>query len=148
MISEIIKGIIQALRTKFDENEYDIYTESVEQGLTAPCFLITCLNPTNELFFNNKYMRTNPFMIQYFPKTKDVNDECSNVIELLYDALEYIKVGDDLTRASKMGAETVDDVLNFSVNYDMFVYKKTEGDDITMNDLKSEVGAKGDVLNG
>lgn len=138
MINKIVDGIVKAINEKFAT--CDVYTESVEQGLTAPCFLINTLSNSNDLFLNKRYLRTHAFVIQYFPKTSDVNFECSNVIDELYDALEYIDVDGDLTRASKMGAEVVDNVLNFSVNYDFFVNRKG-ADETKMEDIESKVDA-------
>ena len=43
MINEIIDGISVAINTEFGD-DYEIYTESIEQGLEEPCFSILCLN--------------------------------------------------------------------------------------------------------
>ena len=40
MIQKIVDGICQALSREFTEQEYEIYTESVEQGLKVPCFSV------------------------------------------------------------------------------------------------------------
>ena len=39
MVNKIVDGIVQAISAAYGE-EYEIYTENVEQGLTEPCFLI------------------------------------------------------------------------------------------------------------
>ena len=36
MIQKIVDGICQTLSREFTEQEYEIYTESVEQGLKVP----------------------------------------------------------------------------------------------------------------
>lgn len=125
MINKIVDGIVNAINIEFGD-EFEIYTESIEQGLTEPCFSVLILNPTDELFLNNKHMRTNKFMIQYFPSTSEKNKECNEVLEQLYSCLELIYMGDDLIRGSNMSGEIIDEVLNFQVNYDMFVYRPTE----------------------
>ena len=56
MINKIIDGISEAIFTEFGDG-YDIYTESIEQGLIEPCFSILCLNPTNDLFLGKKQAR-------------------------------------------------------------------------------------------
>lgn len=122
MINKIIDGISEAINQEFGDG-YDIYTESIEQGLEEPCFSILCLNPTNDLFLGQRYKRTNQFMIQYFPSTDEKNKECFDVQERLFDCLELITVNGDLTRGTRMNGEMVDGVLNFTVNFDMFVYK-------------------------
>jgi len=122
MINKIIDGICMALNLEFGD-EYEIYTESIEQGLEEPCFFINCLNPTSDLFIGNKYWRTNQFCVQYFPSTNEPYKECNEVQERLYDCLELIEVNEELVRGSKMNGEIIDGVLNFFVNYDVFVRK-------------------------
>lgn len=139
MINKIIDGISEAIFTEFGTG-YDIYTESIEQGLEEPCFSILCLNPTNELFLGKRYFRQNQFMIQFFPASDEKNKECFAVQERLFDCLELITVNGDLTRGTKMTAEMVDGVLNFGINFDMFMYK-VETDDNKMDSysVKSKV---------
>jgi len=146
MINKIIDAISVSINSEFGDG-YEIYTEQLEQGLQEPCFSILCLNPTNELFLNKRYFRTNQFGIQYFPSTEEKNSECNAVLERLYGCLEWItmKVDEltgDLTRGTKMKGEVVDGVLNFFVNYDMFVYKVEVNQDI-MEDLEVNADAKG-----
>ena len=122
MINEIIDGISLAINADFGD-PYDIYTESIKQGLNVPCFSILCLNPTLEQVLGKRYFRTNQFCIHYFPSSKEVRSECNSVAERLFGALEYITVGGDTIRGTEMHCELVDDVLSFFVNYDMYVYK-------------------------
>lgn len=122
MINKIIDGISKAIFAEFGAG-YEIYTESIEQGLQQPCFSILPLNPTNELFFGKRYKRTNPFMIQFFPATDEPNQECHAVMERLFDCLETITVEHDQTRGTNMSGEIVDGVLHVQINFDMFVYK-------------------------
>lgn len=58
-----------------------------------------------------------------------------------FSCLEYITVTGDLVRGTKMKYEVVDGVLNFFVNYDLFVYKVA--DSIPMEDLSQDVTVKG-----
>ena len=60
-------------------DDYEIYTESVEQGLNEPCFSILCLNPTNEQFLGRRYFRKNQFCIHYFPKGEEKNKEIMSI---------------------------------------------------------------------
>ena len=138
MINKIIDGISISLNAEFGD-DYKIYTESIEQGLKEPCFSIVCVNPTNELFRGKKYFRKNLFCIQYFPKGEDKRSECMDVLERMFDCLEVIKVGADLQRGTSMHGEVVDQVLNFFVNYDMFVYKVESTDAMETMDLTSNV---------
>jgi hypothetical protein len=125
MINKIIDGISIAINSCFGD-EYEIYTESVEQGLQEPCFSIVCLNPTIEQFLGSRYFRQNQFCIHYFPSSKDKRAECYSVMEKLSNALEIIEANGETTRGTQMHGEFVDDMLHFFVNYDMFVYKQEE----------------------
>lgn len=128
MINSIIESISISLYTEFGD-DYTIYTESVEQGLQEPCFFVFCINPTNQLFLGKRYFREHGFCIQYFPKDENqVKQEGNAVAERLYSCLEYISVSGKLLRGTKMKYQIVDGILNFFVNYDFFVYKKTNPD--------------------
>ena len=138
MINKIIDGISEAINKEFGDG-YDIYTESIEQGLEEPCFSILCLNPTNEQFFGKRYFRQNQFVIQYFPSTDEKNAECNAVRERLFDCLDIIIVNGDQTRGTKMKGEIVDGVLNFMLNFDMFVYSVQELDKMDSHSVSTDV---------
>lgn len=126
MINSIIQGISIALNNEFGDN-YEIHTEELRQGLKEPCFFVSCINPTNELFLNRRYYRKNQFAVQYFPFNVLQNKrECNDIAERLYLCLEWITADNNLTMGTQMHAEIVDGILNFFVNYDMFVYKVVE----------------------
>jgi len=145
MINSIIKSISISLNAEFGD-DYTIYTESVEQGLNEPCFFVCCINHTNKIFLGKRYFRENQCCIQYFPADKDrINEECNVVTERLFSCLEYITVTGDLVRGTKMKFEIVDGVLNFFVNYDLFVYKETYS--VPMEQISKNITLKreGDV---
>lgn len=146
MINSIIEAIGVALNEEFnsdDGEKYTIYANEVKQGLKEPCFFISCINPTQRLFFNKRYFRENGFCIQYFPEDKNwEKEECNAVIERLYCCLEWLTVTGDLVRGTKMRGETVDGVLSFFVNYDMFVYFAQTKTPI-MDELQHETLTKG-----
>ena len=125
MIDKIIDGISVALNNEFGD-DYEIYTESIEQGLKEPCFSIVCINPKMEQFLGKRYFKQNRFCIHYFPETDTQNHESMAVIDRLFDCLEFITIDDDLYRGTKMTVEMVDGVVSFIVNYDIFVYKQRE----------------------
>ena len=141
MINKIIDGISVAINSEFGDH-YEIYTESIEQGLTEPCFSILCLNPTINQVLGKRYFRRNQFCIHYFPSTDDKQSECFAVLERLISALEIITIDGDQCRGTGMHSEVVDDVLSFFVNYDMFVYKE-EDEKSKMQNIKRNVGVKG-----
>ena len=141
MINKIIDGISIAINAEFDDN-YEIYTENIEQGLKEPCFSVLCLNPTIEKFLGKRYFRTNQFCIHYFPKSSEKSFECNEVIEKLHNCLELIEVDGDLIRGTSIHAEIVDGVLSFFVNYDLFTYKHTETA-TSMEGLEHKTDVKG-----
>lgn len=126
MINSIIEAISISLNEEFGDG-YETHMEKIKQGLKEPCFFITCLNPTTELFLGKRYFRTNQFCIQYFPETNEKQRECNGVAERMLQCLEYITIyGEDKPiMGTKMKYEVVDSVLNFFVNYDCFI-RKTE----------------------
>ena len=142
MINKIIDAISISIDAEFGD-QYKIYTEEVKQGLDEPCFFILCINPTNELFRNNRYFRTNHFSIQYFPCTDEPKAERNAVAERLYDCLKVIPSKENgPSRGTRMSSEMVDGVLNFFVNYDMYVYK-VEVPGEPMENLNVRTDAKG-----
>lgn len=142
MINKIIDGICLALNAEFGD-EYEIYTETLKQGLKEPCFSIVCINPTQEQFLGNRYYKTNCFCVHYFPCSSETNTEINTVRERLFNTLEYITVDGDLIRGTKMTAETDDlGVLTFIVNYDLFV-KKVEDTATAMEDYDYQNNVKG-----
>jgi hypothetical protein len=142
VINSIIEAISISLNAEFGDN-YKIYAEKLKQGFQEPCFFISCINPTNELFLNRRYFRTNQFVIQYFPADNTgEKTECNEVAERLYLCLEWITFNNDLTMGTKMRCETVDGILNFFVNYDMFMYKVKDSipmENLTLEQLEKEV---------
>ena len=141
MIQSIIDAICLAIHSEFG-NDYEIYTESVEQGLEEPCFFILCLNPTKERFLGNRYFRTNQFCIHYFAHSDNKRMECIEVLERLSEALEFINVDGDLIRGTATTNQFNDGVLQFFVNYDLFTFKKSDEDD-SMNDISHNTNVKG-----
>lgn len=147
MINKIIDGICEKLNESFGDG-YEIYTELKNQGLKEPCFSVMCVNPINNQVIGNRYFRNNLFSILYFPASKEPKAECNMVLEKLYLVLETIKIKEtlpdesikeSLVRGTNMRGELVDGVLNFLVNFNLFVYKVEDAD------LMEEVIQKSDL---
>jgi hypothetical protein len=144
MLNEIIDGISLKLNQVFGDG-YEVYGDTnIVQGLKEPCFFIALLNPTQTQIVGARYFRTNPFMIQYFAKNSEDNIELHNVASELFDALEYIHLLDgDSLRGTSMSYNIVDGVLNFEVNYNVFLTKAREEAD-KMEVLETDVKKEGD----
>ncbi|MBP1582174.1 MAG: hypothetical protein J6A26_07245 [Oscillospiraceae bacterium] len=139
-IQNCFDGIIEALYQEFGAG-YEIYIESVEQGLKEPCFLLSCLSHERELHVSRLYERSNLFSIQYFPSTINKQEEFAAVSERLYDCLEYITVAGRLLRGQDLKGEPSDDILTFTARYDLFVLKQQEK--TMMSDLELITETKG-----
>ena len=122
MINDLINGIAIKLNSVFG-SRYKIYKENIKQGLVEPCFNIVVLEPSQEAKLPNRYLRSYPIDVHYFPETA-TKSEMYEVAELLLIELEYVTVLDNLCKGTKMRYEIVDGVLHFFVNYDFFVKKE------------------------
>ena len=139
-IKELIDAIAEALFQEFGSG-YEIYTEKVEQGLTEPCFLIRCLNPTKNRFLGRCYKRTNQFSIQYIPSTAEAIEECASVLERLFECLENVILSGKPVHGTELQGQITDGILTVTVNYDGFVMKTEE--QYIMEDLDIVTEAKG-----
>lgn len=148
MIKLLTESISIMLDAAFG-GDYTIYQESIEQDLKEPCFFIQCLEAGNNLFRGKRYFREHQMCIQYFPVSRNnPKAECEAVAEQLYPVLECVTLHEDQTmiRGREMRHKTVDGVLNFFVNYDLFVMKKGAFD--PMQTLDVAMKQKGDQNNG
>lgn len=145
MIGEIVEAVGLALKEAFG-NRYAVYMEETGKEIDAPCFFVHCIALRNTQISKQKYLRSNTFCIQYIPSTTDIRAECNEVIERLFDCLEYIKVESSLLRGRKMEAEIKDGVAYFFLNYDFYVYKKEETE--AMETLTRYIEVKGQVEDG
>ena len=139
-IQTLIDAIVEALLQEFNSG-YEIYTEKVEQGLTEPCFLVRCLNPTKNVFLGRCYKRTNQFSIQYIPSTTEAYEECVSVMERLFECLENINLSGKPIHGANLRGEITDGILTFTVDYDGFVLRDEE--QISMENLDILTEAKG-----
>lgn len=142
MLNKITIGITQALNAEFGDS-IEIYIDDMEQGIDEPCFLVTPRTTIENLLIGKRYERNYPFVIQYFPESKDYRTECNNVTEQLFNSLEIITADGDLIRGSDMTAHIDDGVLNFEVTYKLHVFKKrTSTDEEVMENLKQDISVK------
>ena len=133
-VNMIIEAIAAALNGEFGE-EYTVYAEDVKQGLSEPCFFISCINPSdrqimgnaNRHFLASRYYRENRFCIQYFPlEENNGRQESYDKAERLFGCLEEINADGDIIRGTDMNFEYTDGILSFFVSYNFFVYRTRE----------------------
>ena len=142
MLNKITIGISQALNAEFGDGVKN-HIDDVEQGLVAPCFLITPLTPTETHLLGKRYERRYPFVLQYFPENMAYRAECNEKAEKLFNILEYITADGLLIHGTNMEAHVVDGVLNFEVTYKMHIIKKREGaEGEDMENLELEASLK------
>ena len=144
MIKKILDAIAEALFQKFGSN-YEIYTEKVEQGLDGNCFTIRCLNPMLKCDLKQRFKENLLFSVQYFPTSTTDNtiiQECTEVLEKLFDTLPDIKVDGKVIHADQLQGQITDDVLTFTVTYNLFVLKIIDPA-VDMGDLTVKSEAKG-----
>lgn len=137
MLNKVITGIAQKLNQVFGDG-YEIYIDSVQQGLNEPCFLITCLQGAQNQLVGNLYERKQPFDILYYHRSKDSASEINDVISSMQMEMEYIIAGGSMLRGTNISYEVVDDVLHFFVNYDLRVRKEIIPDEYMGNLTQTE----------
>ncbi len=123
MGNDMITGIIEKLRATFGD-KITIYVDEEKQELNEPCFFVRILSVSQELVIRNRYRRVYSLDIEYHPEERDkVARELESVAETLLMELEYINIGDNLTRGTDIHYEVQDGVLHFFIDFDFFVFK-------------------------
>ena len=126
MTNEVIDGIVAALNAEFDP--IPVYTEEVEQGLVEPSFSVRCINDKFSHFRGDRYFRESLFEILYFPPEDSRKNNSNGVVQRLFLCLEYIRAGNDILRGTKMDSHMEDGVIIFTLHYDYFVIRTSDGD--------------------
>lgn len=111
-----------ALNAAFGDG-YEIYQNDVEQGLKEPCFLIAVLQPEITPMLGRRFIKRNPFDIQYFPTNPRNNAEMFTVAETMMEALDFITLpsGDLLHRIQLILALLLMNIIDV----DEYLYQKT-----------------------
>ena len=118
----ILDGITKTLRLHFPN--YQIYTESVKQGLIEPAFIVRAITTNRSPINRNLVKQIHSFNITYL--SGDLND-CYNVQDKLFNILEIIELkngvrifGHDIN--SKMGG----DMLNVGISFSYHLFGKSD----------------------
>lgn len=127
MLNEILDGVNRKLKELFGDNAV-IYTDAVEQGLKEPCFFVGFLEPSEKPVMGRRYYRNIGVFIQYLPgRPAQMNRELYRTADILTDGMEMITLKNgDLIRGTNRSSKVSDGVLNFFVNYNLYVVKPAE----------------------
>lgn len=130
MINDILKGVAEAVKNEFGD-EYGIYTNTTEQGLTEPCFFISVLKPEIKQVLGNRYFLNSPVSVQFLSKNN--NDFINDIGSRLFDCLELITVSGDLIRGTSMSYSISDGILIFNVSYGFYFFKNKQIEEVMEN---------------
>ncbi|MDO4295023.1 MAG: hypothetical protein Q4D90_02555 [bacterium] len=134
MLNEIMDAVTRCLDELF-EGKYAIYTDEVEQGGELPCFFVAFLKPSEKPMIGKRAFRQHDMVIHFFQedfqeqggsveRKTGLARERNEVADTLIDGMEYITLEDgDLLRGTDRHHQVTDDVLQFFVSYNCFVYK-------------------------
>ena len=106
-----------ALRTQYPEDQYDVYTESIEQGFSEPCFAIHQLTADITPYAESRPHIVQHFDVRFFPTETRPREQCRAVAATLTFLLRQLAS----LRGSGLSWEITDDVLHFFVSYRQFV---------------------------
>lgn len=136
--NDIIDGVSIKLNT-IEEN-FDIYTNSVKQGLKMSCFFIKELPSSKRRLIGNRF--ENELNLAIHTMLEDENmEKLNDIADKLY-GLEYITLlNGDILRGTDMKTELSDGVLIFLITYKYFSYQDQKQED-EMKDIKIEGGIK------
>lgn len=146
MLLRAINAAASAIHQEFGDG-YEIYVDTIEQGLKTPCFLIETVQPTQEQFRNNRYFRKTPICVHYLSREENSRSDNRAVVERLYVCLDRITIKDvDMEKTVKGREmhyeETDNDALHFFVVYDQFVDYPAEKAP-AFETLKTDMQSKG-----
>lgn len=131
MVEKIIKAISKTLNQVFGDDFEIYFSKDVQQGLKEPCFFIALVGSSRIRRIGVRYQMFNSFVVQYFPKIQRGNIEMIGVAEQLLDALEYVQLSDgDLVQGTAMNYSIQDGVLQFFVDFNMFLKKEVALDEM------------------
>ncbi len=124
---KIIKEIIDGLCARITEtvgDGYEIYTQTMEQGMVKPCFFIMCDSSKEERFLGKRYKCSSKINIEYLSNTKDKYDENYKFFEDIRNALEYIYIDGNLTKVNIIDSKIGEDSFNLALDIKLFIYKE------------------------
>ena len=143
----LTEGITKAL---YDAFKVPVYLEWKENKMKFPCFLVSVADSNHDLHVSKLYNRKLDYSVKYFLNAEsipvDYRKDLLQIGEQLYDVLEYVKVGDRITRGENMSYRESDGILHFSVTYEMLLHKESKKvpamEHLHVNERSSKNGRK------
>ena len=142
MLNDILHAVTVRLDETFNhtDNAVAIYTDSVKQGLTKPCFFVSFIRTSMKQVIGRRYYSSNPLSVQYIPVEEEETEHLYEIAETLTEELEWIQLKNgDLLHGTSMERYVEDGVLTFLVDYNLYMYRKGTAEDM-MEELEIEKG--------
>lgn len=134
-VKNVMSAVAAALSSEFEG--YEIYLDDVRQGLSPPCFTVTC-GSSMEQFLGKRYRREFDVRVHFFSGGDNKHIECADAEERLFSALRYIEADGDLLRGENMSRNFSDGVLTFNVSFGTYLLDTDRAE--AMGDLESRFG--------
>ena len=126
MCLDIIDGISVKINEYFGD-DYKIYSETVEQGLSLPCFFINHEETVRKKLLGERYLTTYSFLINYFPQNN--KEEMIIAAEKLTDCLRLVEMPDgDTIRGKGIRFNITNGVLQFYISFTLILTANEEHD--------------------
>lgn len=124
---QLTEGVTKAL---YDAFKVPVYLEWKENNMKFPCFLVSVADSNHDLHVGKLYDRKLDYTVKYFLNAEsipvDYRKDLLQIGEQLYDILEYVKIGDRITRGEDMSYRESDGILHFSVTYEMLLHRESK----------------------
>lgn len=138
IINDFLTRIVEVLKSNFPE--INIYNEESEQALSKPYFFAKILNSDEVKELNRRYKRTVNFEISYVSDSQNINGDCLNKADTLYELLEIVEVEAKKYLALNKNHEVKDKTLYFRFQLTISLLKNIEEN--SMKELEVDVNGK------
>ena len=132
----VVQEIVDKLRTVYPSAQYDIYTECIEQGFSAPCFSIRQLRADVTPYPSGLHEIVQHMDVRFFPSDGHPQEQCRGSCTDAHAAA----AAHGKPAREQSPWEITDEVLHFFADYRQFVREILE--DIPMENLQTTVGTE------
>lgn len=144
MVNSILYGITNAIKSAFDE--VPIYIDTVEQGLTDPCFFVLPISASEGRLLSLRAYREVVFDVHYISDAGRLKLE--SVASQLYLVLRQITLLDgSMLNGFDLKHEIEGDALHFFVKYKPTVLYESDSAEPSLSTLELNAGLKNEEKN-